>query len=439
MNFEAVFYYALTPLACGFAPFAGSLAAAAVLWRWFRGSWAGVAQQPKSAWPFFKDAGLALFFFTLFYIPVPNPGRLIGFEDHDVDLQVTQTDETTVAIFMLERLSYGLDALMVQSLSWEASMAAILAQEEAYIEDDQPLRIARPPNSADAIYSFIVARAQFVKKYADLWWAQARLAEPEADNPDEPKKSFWGFVKALSPDQQIRFLVRQITAIFYSVAAFFGLAVFYLVFLAFSVVLLGLAGVGKYGAIFLFGIALFVYPFAYLLHGRKALLSILNALGGFLFLKAGAVLLCWLSFFIIEGVVLQGLMETMREQAHVQDMIAQAAPGYLYTQAGSELLTTAENLGGLHAGTMGVSRTLLAMLVVLLAMAYIALKLPALLSNLLGAQSMADDLNSSLIFIGGALVSMGAALKAKLAFGAAAKATGNVLSTASQSKTGGSS
>ncbi len=423
MNFEAVFYHALTPLACAFAPFAGSLAAAAVLWRWFRGSWAGVAQEPKAALPFWKDAAVSLLFFTLFYVPVPNPGALIGFEDRDVDLGLTPAGETTVAIFMLERVSYGLDSLIVSALGWDVSMQAILAQEEAYIEDDQrPIRVARRPNQADAVYAFIALRAQFLKKYADLWWERSRLPEQAEAQKQDPGLGFWDLLGALSPDQQWRFVVRQVTAFLYSIGAFLGLAFFYLVFLLFSLILLGLAGVGKYGAVFMFGIVLFLWPFAFFFHGRKALLSVANLLAAFLFLKAAAVVLCWLSFFIIEGVVLQGLIEAMAGDDPVAEAIQRFGPGYLYTEAGSEIVAAAEAAGRAQAGKTAVSQTLMSMLVVLLAMAYAALKLPSVLASLLGVQSLADDLTSSLLFIGGALASMGAALKAKLAAGAAAAA-----------------
>ncbi len=428
MNFEAAFYHTLTPLACAFAPFAGSLAAAAVLWHWFRGSWAGVAGEPKTALPFWKDALLSLFFFTLFYVPVPNPGRLIGFEDRDVDLGLTPAGETTVAIFLLERISYGLDSLIVSALSWDVSVQAIRNQDERYIEDDaRPIRVARAPNSADVVYSFIVLRAQFLRKYADLWWARTRFPDQPEGVADDSKHGVWDLFQALSFRQQVDFLVKQATAFLYSTAALLGLLFFYLVFLLFTLLLLGLAGVGKYGAIFLFAIVLFLWPFAYLAKGRKTLLAVANLLAAFLFFKAAAAILCWAGFFLIESVVLQGLLETTAEDALFQDVLRRFGPGFLYTEAGSEILIFAEQDARLRTGQMAMSRTLLSMVVVLAAMAYMTLKLPSALNALLGSQSITDDLTSSLLFIGGALASMGAALKAKLAAGAASAAA-NALS-----------
>jgi len=418
MNYDATFYYTLTPLVLGLAWYAGAVLSASVLFHWIRGAWSGVQGHQERAFSAWKSAGLALLLFILFYAPIPNLGEIIGFRDDDVQIEKTDYGRATIAVFLLERVSYGVDDLLRRVLSWDVTVAALEGQRETSVSGEAAtVRTARPPNSSDIVYAFVVLRAQFITRYYRQLWRRPS-AEPAEGEQEENRMGIFSLIKNLSGPQRTEFLTKQLTEWLYSLSASLGLIFFILVFMIISLILFVIAGLVKYAAMFLMATFLFVFPIAYFFRGTKVLRPALSQILTFLLLKGAALLVIWIGFFMIEGVMLQGLRELAVDDHLVSDFVEKAEPGFIYTDAGSSLLFAAEQGERQARGATASLKTMLSFLIILLAMIYIIIKLPGFISSLFGS-SGGEDILSTPVIIAGAVASAGSSLVGQGAQGAA--------------------
>jgi len=413
MNYDATFYYTLTPLVIGLGWYAGAVLAASVVFHWIRGAWRGAAGNEAAALPHLKNAGLALLLFILFYVPVPNPGEVIGFRDDDVQIEKTEYGRTTVAIFLMERLSYGVDDLLRSVLAWDTTIKALESQSETSVSGAAAtVRTSRAANSSDVIYSFIVLRAQFVTRYYRQLWRQPDAEEPPAEGGDDNKMGVFSLLKNLSGPQRMEFLTKQMTQWFFSLAASLGLLFFILVFMLVALILFGIAGLVKYAAILLMACFLFCFPLAYFFRGTAVLKPALGQVGVFILLKGAVILIIWVGFFLIEAVMLQGLRELAVDDYLVSNFADRAEPGFIYTDAGSSLLFAAEQGEQLARAQTASTKTMLSFLVILLAMLYIIIKLPAYINSMFGV-SGGEDVVMTPAFVAAMAASAGSSLAAK--------------------------
>ena len=126
----------------------------------------------------------------------------------------------------------------------------------------------------------------------------------------------------------------------------------------------------------------------------------------------------WVGFFMIEGVMLQGLRELAVDDHLVSNFVEKAKPGFIYTDAGSSLMFVAEQ-GERHArGATANVKTMLSFLIILLAMIYIIIKMPGFIGSLFGS-SGGEDVLSTPAIIAGAVASGGSTLIGQGAQGAA--------------------
>ncbi len=300
----------------------------------------------------------------------------------------------------------------------DASIKAIADQDETLLHGSHAaIRTSRPPNNAEVMYSFIILRAQFIQKYYRNVWNHTEIKAEGKIQGEENKFGFWDLFKGLSGKQRIDYLTHQLVIMIYSLGATLALLSSFLVLMLISLILMAIAGLAKFAAVFVMGVFLLVLPIAYFIKGLKALVAGLNLLLSYLFLKGAVILVIWLGFFLLEGVVLQSYLELAANYPNLQEILNQYKPGFLYT-AGQDILFINEQSAQMNLGYAAMAKTLLSMIVILLATIYITFKLPSILAAMFGVQSLGDDLFSSVFFIGGAAVSAGAALAGKFAGGA---------------------
>lgn len=425
MNYDATFYYALTPLAIALRWYAGSVLVAGFVWHMMRGSWRGVeAQSLRAAKSPFKDALLVFILYLFLYVPVPNPCQLVGWfeEDTDAAVQDTQWGVTTVGIMLFERLSYGVDSLVVGVLSWDGTVRAVQAQAPETVDGPGgSVQTVREASNVDILFNFITLRAQFVKKMALSFWYNRESPSPEQQkvmgDGDEAVGS-WSILTMLSAEDRTEFLTKQITAFVLGLAGVLALLVATLVMIVVAYILFLVAGLFKFAAIFILGVFLLIFPFAFFFRGRKAFITAVNVCAMYVFLKGAVILTIWIGFFVLEGVVLESFSEVNVVDDVVSDFVENMGPGDLYTPAGQDTLMVREeqksvthelvNMAGHGAKAVNVfSKMIVSLIIVLLTTVYIVLKLPAIVSAILGVNSLSDDLVMSSLFIGGMAASGG--------------------------------
>ena len=178
MAFDASFYYSLMPFLLAYRWVAGSILLAGFFIHWVIGAVKAQSDTRKglsSLW----DGVLVLIVFTLLYMPHPHPGNFIGGWDDDF-LAESQYPETTFSLFILERLSFGLDNLMVSILSFDTGVRATSSLEAqdlpgAGIHVDAP-------NAGDVLYQFVIQRGEFVISYAKTLFAGSQESGEDGDN-----------------------------------------------------------------------------------------------------------------------------------------------------------------------------------------------------------------------------------------------------------------
>jgi hypothetical protein len=432
MNYDPIFYHTLTPLVLSYKLHAGTIFAAAFIFHWVRGSWYGSNGDFKAGSEFWKSSILSLLVYTICFVPVPNPGELIGFQDSDVDISQTQFQQTTVAIFLIERLSYGTDSLAKSIISWDISIKAQEHLSEEYVSGPSAVvQTSRTPNDSEIIYNFIILRAQFLNKIMKNMWNNEDLKSKGVTQEGDEDETLgtWELMKSLSSGQIVEYLSKQISAFLYNLSSALGMLAAFLILLIISFVLYLLAGLVKFAAVFVTGIVLFILPFAWFINGRKTLSVAFNLVVVYIPLKAVIVITVWLTFFMIEAIQLQGYREVATDYPIFTETLDQFEPGFMYTEAGSDILFVSETVMQLQRSAIVASKTLLSIIICLLCMVYIIIKAPSLISAMLGIQSMTDDLFTSIVFVAGAAASGGAALKAKLLKDRASSAGNAVIPT----------
>jgi hypothetical protein len=414
MNFDVVFYHTLTPLVLAYKPFAATLFAAAFIFHWVRGAWAGSMQDSKSGWSFWKNAILTLLVYTLFYVPVPNPGLMLGFDDGDVDLAETHYTRTTAFIFVLERLCYGADTLGATILAWDVTIQAQDELEDGYASGaGGVVQTERRPNKSEITYNFLMLRAQYLQRYLKSVWNLDDLKPQTLNDEAEEDTNFgvWDLARALDPSAIHDFLSKQVAILLYNLASSFSLGVVFLVLLAVSMVLYLVAGLLKFAPIFIAALFLFLMPFGWFFNGRKVLNVCFNLMVIYIPMKTAIMLVVWVAFFMIEGIQLQGFREVAADVPVLLDLVERYQPGFLYTRAGSEILMQAEQGIRISQGVTVGAESLVSMLVVLLAMIYIIIKTPSIIAASLGIQSLSDDIVSSAFFLTTTVIASASALK----------------------------
>jgi len=303
--------------------------------------------------------------------------------------------------------------LMLSAMAWDTTIKALESQSETSVSGAAAtVRTSRAANSSDVIYSFIVLRAQFVTRYYRQLWRQPDAEEPPAEGGDDNKMGVFSLLKNLSGPQRMEFLTKQMTQWFFSLAASLGLLFFILVFMLVALILFGIAGLVKYAAILLMACFLFCFPLAYFFRGTAVLKPALGQVGVFILLKGAVILIIWVGFFLIEAVMLQGLRELAVDDYLVSNFADRAEPGFIYTDAGSSLLFAAEQGEQLARAQTASTKTMLSFLVILLAMLYIIIKLPAYINSMFGV-SGGEDVVMTPAFVAAMAASAGSSLAAK--------------------------
>lgn len=430
MNYDPVYYHTLTPLILSYKTMAGSVFAASFIWHWVRGAWHGANNDGKGGFHYWKSAGLSLLIYTLFFVPLPNPGALIGFQDADVDIRETQYGQTTVAIFLIERLSYGADAIARSILSWDVSISAQEQLDDEFASGSGAMvQTSRAPNDSEIIYNFLILRAQYLQAVMKQMWSNEDLEAKGIavdDSAEDAPMGTWDILASLNGEQMTNYLVKQISVLFFSLVSSLGMIAAFLLLLLVSFVLYLLAGLVKYAAIYVAAIFFFLLPWAWFINGKKVLSVGFNMIVVYVPLKTVIVIVVWLTFFLIEAIQLQAYREVAVDYPILAEIIARYQPGFMYTDAGREILFLAEQPIKLVGAGVATAKSLLSMIVCLLCMVYIIIKTPSLIGAMLGIQSLGDDLFTSFFFIAGAASSAGGVVKAKL-FGRGGKESSNMV------------
>ncbi|CAM2009608.1 hypothetical protein [Acanthopleuribacter pedis] len=430
MNYDPIYYHMLTPLILSYKGIAGSVYAASFIFHWLRGAWHGANNDAKGGFHYWKSAGLSLLVYTLCFVPLPNPGELIGFQDAEVVISETQFGQTTVAIFLIERLSYGADTIATGILSWDVSIKAQENLGDEFVSGKAAVvKRSRAPNDAEIIYNFIIFRAQYLQTLMKNLWSNEDLEAkgiPTEPTEDGEPMGTWDLLKSFSAEQMGDYLVKQISLLFYNLVSSLGMIAAFIILLGVSLVMYLLAGLVKYAAIYVAGIFFLLLPWAWFINGKKCLSVGFNMIVVYLPLKTVIVIVIWMTFFMIEAIQLQAYREVAADYPILTEIIQQYRPGFLYTEAGRDILYAAEKPLELFYAGGATAKTLLSMIVCLLCMIYIVIKTPSLIGAMLGLQSIGDDLFTSFFFIAGAASSAGATLKAK-AFSKKTQDSGNVV------------
>jgi len=340
--------------------------------------------------------------YTLFFVPVPNPGQLIGFRDEGVDLSQTAFQETTVAIFLLERVSYGFDSLGIDLLSWDVTASG-----------QELLMTNGPPNNTERVFNFIALRGQFLKRYGENLWNNTDLVQKGIISEDQESSALgtWDLLDTLTTGQWDDYFTKQMSTLLYNLLSYIGVIISYILLMILALLVFMVAGVTKYVPIFMCAIFFFLLPFGWMMNGRKALGVLVQGVIVYLPLKTVLLVVIWISFFVIESTQIQGYQELAKSDAVITGQLKNLEPGWLYTVAGGDFLKSNEALGQSLA-QIGI--TLISMLVALLAMVYVVFKTPSFTSAMLSKHGMADDMFSQVTMLATAFMTGGASLLDKL-------------------------
>lgn len=412
---DVVYYQTLTPLVLGYAPYAGALFTAAFVVHWVRGAYAGGVQgRFQDGFNWWKTAILSLLVFTVFYVPVPHPGRLIGL-GNEVDLADTAFPQTTTAIFVMERLSYGFDQLSVDLIGWDVSLKG---QDDLKLETavsgtgKLPTEVAHAP---EAVHNFIRVRGAFLQTLLKQAWQTDDLAQKGAVADRETGAlGAFDLMELFSEGQLDAYLKRQFSAMVYNLGSLVMILVVWGLMVVLVLAMYLLAGLVKYVPVLLAGMFLFLFPMGWMIHGRKALGHIFGLVLVYLPLKTAIVLVVWLTFFVVEGVVIQGYLDMAYGNSILVAQIDQLDTGFLYTPAGLEWIQAREAQAGLRNGIGQLGVTLVSVLVALLAMIYVVFKAPSVVSVMLGRPGAADDMVSSMSMLATAIYTGGVSLMTRM-------------------------
>ena len=388
---DVTYYLVLNYLIDRFYPIAGTLFAAAVFFHFMRWCWGLFQHRPNRAW---LDAVLALALFILFYIRIPDPGAYLGMPS------TRNFPESSPAIWLLERFSVGMDELIIPLLAEDATVQASRLTDPIHVTGEAGTQtVVPPPAPIDLIHNFIIARAQFIWKFAEGSLRIEPPTPPEGSDPDSPMGA-WDFIKAMSSGEYTDYLVTQLATWIYALGALLGMLMAWGVLIVMALVLYLVAGLVRFVPIFLMAAFLLIFPFSYLFQGLRALKALASALALFLILKLVVVAEILVAFLILEALVIKGFLAVNIINPAASTWLTELPPGYLYTDAGAEALFL-----NAHAA-QATDLSFLSLLVVLLALVYILIKTPALIMSLLGLQSVFDDFTLTNTFIAGTVVSL---------------------------------
>jgi hypothetical protein len=181
-----------------------------------------------------------------------------------------------------------------------------------------------------------------------------------------------------------------------------------------SIFLVLLAGVARFAAMFVFIVVLFALPIAYAFRGLKALWTALGMILVYIFIKVVIVLIIWAGFMVLEGVALEQLLSYNDIDQEIQTLLTEADPGFIYTPAGVDIVMKAQQSSKAGVALGSLTMSLVVFMVVMVAMIFIAFKIPAMLSAIFGIQSLAEDSITGSLFIGASAVTFGTAAIAKV-------------------------
>jgi len=395
MNYDSLYYDVLMPVTLMLRPFAAAIMGMALCWQWFRATWSGLAGKAVG-WP---DALFCLLVYAFLYVPVPDPGKVVGL-GLDFSAQNNDYDRTTVAIFLTERISFGVDSLITDILSFDTTISA---QPPDLVSEH--LGDANPPS---ALLNFLVLRAQFVVRFAGMSLGSVM------GNANAREGAGGGILEAVLSGDPTAFLIQQMSLLLYQAGSFLALLLAYLVLGIVSVFLFLLAGLTRFGALLIFAVALFGIPIGYFRQGLKALWTAAGMVFVYIFLKGGIIIVIWCGFFILEGVVLQHYRELAYGDASLTNALTQLAPGAVFTPSGGDLLTLINQHQSIVDAEASIGMTLITFIIVLIAVVFISFKIPALISALFGIQGHADDAITSGVFIGASVATLGGSLVTKV-------------------------
>lgn len=415
MNFDLVFYNTLTPLVLAYKGYAASIIAAGFIINWVRGTWLGI-KDPEKQKRWWRSSILSILVYVIFYVPVPNPGQMIGFQDDGFDVEQTAYKQTTAGIFIIERLSYGFDALTVSLLSWDVTISSQENLQTKYKHrNGKYVASERKPNKSEVLKNFFILRGQFLMQFGKNYMNTDDLDKKGIISSQEQDSfSEWGVLDQFSPTQWLDYITKQIYALIYQLFAGLVWALAMILLIVCGLVLFLIAGISKYALIYIFALVIFLMPFGLLLNGTKAVQMAVNALLVYLPMKCALAIVIWITFFMIESIVLQGYYD-MQSASAVNETMEQLEPGFLFTPSGSTTAGLSENLGMAFGAAESISTTLASVIVCLLCMLYIVFKTPGLISSVLGLQSFTNDLFTSFTMLGTTPYVAGMALYKKMA------------------------
>ena len=273
---------------------------------------------------------------------------------------------------------------------------------------------AHKPTNADITYSFMVARVQFLNTFVSEMWNPSETDRGKAEKTTDGS-GFWGMFKALTGKQRADFLVKQFSQLLYRLSSTLFLLATMLLMIVIAFFLYLIAGLAKFAAIFVMAIFLFLLPFAYFWKGLDAIKTAIGYVLSFLFLKGVVFMIIWTGFYLIEAVVMQGYLELGADSQALTGLVERFKPGWMYTDAGSDILFLAEQPMQLLKGVSTKGKVLVSLLVVVLTMAYMLIKAPGYITQLFQFPQGNEDLATTSLFIAGTAVTGGKLLAVQAA------------------------
>lgn len=380
MVYDATFYQVLAPIALSLRLFTFGMLPIAFFSLKAQASVAGMAGQAEKARKLAIAAYVSPLIFIVFFWPTATPGLVFPMPTEDITAQ-TQYGKATPATFVLERLSYALDSTLVEVLAFDIT-----------ISGQEAIREEKGMSNADISFNFLKLRGQFICKYVKTLW------ETGEEGRDEDT-SFWGFLSSLGNLELMEFISKKIAALIYGLGSTLLLAIAYILVLLLGMVLIGLAFAARLALPMIMLLFMAVLPISYTLHGFKALIAGLKVMVSFLFMKFAVVLVIWGSFFLLEGIILNGYQMTLAPDSPLNAMVEQFEPGFLYTEAGSDMIFGLEQAHRLGKSSQSLSFTLISIIGMLFMLVWLVFKIPALISTFFGTTNPLDDALGSITIL----------------------------------------